>query len=268
MDVIPGARAALAWWKAEAGDEESARALLAAFAGDGFAALPRDEDWLGGMAFLAMAAVALEQREYATTLYAMLLPYADLCLTIGNAAASLGSAHLYLARLAALTGLRDLALTHITAAIATNMRIGARVWLVESLVEHAAILLDGGSDDDALRAAELLAKAEAAAGSIGMGGTLRRIATLRRRAEVIGALGLSKRTPRSLPDGLTDREAEVLCLVAAGYTNRYIADTLVLSVRTVERHIAHVYAKTGARGRADATRYAVHHGLIPVTSLA
>ena len=60
---------------------------------------------------------------------------------------------------------------------------------------------------------------------------------------------------------MTEREAEVLRLVAAGRTNQEIADTLVLSVTTVQRHIANLYAKIDARGRADATAFAIRHGL-------
>jgi DNA-binding NarL/FixJ family response regulator len=63
------------------------------------------------------------------------------------------------------------------------------------------------------------------------------------------------------PDGLTARELEVLRLLAAGHTNREIADVLVLSLRTIERHINNLYAKIGARGKADATAYAFRHGL-------
>ena len=63
------------------------------------------------------------------------------------------------------------------------------------------------------------------------------------------------------PEALTTRELEVLRLVAAGRSNREIADELVLSVRTVERHINNLYAKIGARGKADATTYAFRHGL-------
>ena len=63
------------------------------------------------------------------------------------------------------------------------------------------------------------------------------------------------------PDGLTYRETEVLRLIATGSSNVQIAEQLVLSVRTVERHIANVYGKIGARNRAEATAYTLRHGL-------
>ena len=69
--------------------------------------------------------------------------------------------------------------------------------------------------------------------------------------------------PRPAPsDGLTAREVQVLRLVASGQTNSEIADELVLSIRTVERHIANIYGKIGARGRANATAYALTRALV------
>jgi len=65
----------------------------------------------------------------------------------------------------------------------------------------------------------------------------------------------------SLPDGLSAREAEVLRLIAAGATSKEIAEELVISIHTVEHHITHVYQKIGARGRAEATAYALRRGL-------
>jgi pimeloyl-ACP methyl ester carboxylesterase/DNA-binding CsgD family transcriptional regulator len=62
--------------------------------------------------------------------------------------------------------------------------------------------------------------------------------------------------------GLTAREFEVLRLLAGGKTNSEIAEELYVSVRTVERHIANIYAKIGSRGRANATAYALTHNLI------
>ena len=60
---------------------------------------------------------------------------------------------------------------------------------------------------------------------------------------------------------ITAREAEVLALVVTGRSNREIAESLVLSERTVARHIANIYAKTGVHGRAEITAYALRHGL-------
>lgn len=61
---------------------------------------------------------------------------------------------------------------------------------------------------------------------------------------------------------LTSRETEVLTLVASGQSNKEIAQQLSLSVHTVQRHVANIYSKIGARGRADATAYALKHRLL------
>ena len=62
-------------------------------------------------------------------------------------------------------------------------------------------------------------------------------------------------------DALSPREREVLRLLAAGQSNRRIAAVLCLSPRTVQRHVANVYLKIGAHCRAEATAYALDHGL-------
>ena len=63
------------------------------------------------------------------------------------------------------------------------------------------------------------------------------------------------------PAGLTSREAEVLTLLASGLSNAEIAQRLFLSNATVKTHINRIFAKTGARDRAQAVRYAYQHGL-------
>jgi two-component system response regulator NreC len=63
-------------------------------------------------------------------------------------------------------------------------------------------------------------------------------------------------------DGLTDRELEVLGLIALGHTNAEIATQLVLSVRTVETHRAHIQQKTGLSARSQLVRYALDRGLV------
>ena len=64
------------------------------------------------------------------------------------------------------------------------------------------------------------------------------------------------------PVGLTAREVDVLRLIAAGKSNLEIAKDLFVSEATVKTHINHVFAKTGARDRAQAVRFAYQHGLV------
>jgi two-component system response regulator NreC len=64
------------------------------------------------------------------------------------------------------------------------------------------------------------------------------------------------------PDDLSEREVEVLRMIALGYTNAEIAERLYLSIRTVESHRAHIQQKLRRSSRADLVRYALEHGLI------
>jgi DNA-binding CsgD family transcriptional regulator len=94
-------------------------------------------------------------------------------------------------------------------------------------------------------------------------------ADLREAAELFSSRGMVSRADRAdallseaeaaPPAGLTSREVEVLRLLAEGRTNREIAATLVLSVHTVERHLANTYRKIGARNRSDATAFALRN---------
>jgi len=68
------------------------------------------------------------------------------------------------------------------------------------------------------------------------------------------------------PADLTPREAEVLCLIAGGLTNAEIAQRLVVSAATVKSHVNHIFAKIGARDRAQAVVYAYEHGLTESSS--
>jgi two-component system response regulator NreC len=64
------------------------------------------------------------------------------------------------------------------------------------------------------------------------------------------------------PDDLTEREAQILKLIALGHTNAEIGSQLYLSVRTVESHRAHIQQKLRRTTRADLVRYALDHGLL------
>ena len=61
---------------------------------------------------------------------------------------------------------------------------------------------------------------------------------------------------------LTEREREVLCLAAAGHTDRKIAESLTISPRTVNRHMSNIFLKLDVPGRTAATADAIRRGLI------
>ena len=69
-------------------------------------------------------------------------------------------------------------------------------------------------------------------------------------------------TKRELPAGLTEREVEVLRLIAAGMTNNEIAAELFLSAKTVSRHLSNIFTKIGVSTRAAATAFAFEHHLV------
>jgi HD-GYP domain-containing protein (c-di-GMP phosphodiesterase class II) len=79
---------------------------------------------------------------------------------------------------------------------------------------------------------------------------------------VLGAAGHRVPRRREGPHGLTPREIEVLRLLARGYSNRVIAEQLVIAPKTVGNHVEHIYAKIGASTRAAASLFAVQHGLL------
>jgi DNA-binding NarL/FixJ family response regulator len=64
------------------------------------------------------------------------------------------------------------------------------------------------------------------------------------------------------PGGLSEREVQVLRLIAAGKSNREIADALIISPNTAARHVSNIFSKTGAANRAEAVTFAAHRGLV------
>ena len=73
---------------------------------------------------------------------------------------------------------------------------------------------------------------------------------------------LAAEPPPGPPDGLSDREVEVLTMIALGHTNTEIAEQLYLSVRTVETHRAHIQQKLRVSTRAELVGYAISRGLV------
>ena len=79
---------------------------------------------------------------------------------------------------------------------------------------------------------------------------------------VLGAAGHVVKKRRALPAGLSEREVEVLALVAKGLTNQQIGRVLFISPKTAGHHVQHAYAKAGVSTRGAATLWAVQHGLV------
>ena len=105
-------------------------------------------------------------------------------------------------------------------------------------------------------AVALLEEGRAIATEIGMRPLLERVAALQEQAR-----SLPTKAP-AYPDGLTQREVEVLRLIAAGKSNQEIAEELFISPHTVIRHVSNIYAKTGSSNRAEAATYANRRGLV------
>ena len=111
-------------------------------------------------------------------------------------------------------------------------------------------VLKSAADEDLVSACRAAARGESFLYAGVAGALVRDFLERMRRGE---------RMPRGV---LTDREDEVVKLIAEGYSSKEIASILVISPRTVERHRANVLAKLGMRDRTDLTRYAVRAGLI------
>jgi ATP/maltotriose-dependent transcriptional regulator MalT len=152
--------------------------------------------------------------------------------------------------LAASTGDLELAQQSLGDAVELYERAGAPFESARARVALAEALCSRKNLDAAVREAHIARE------------TLRRIGAAK-EMERAAALLATLNTRRKLaagknPDGLTAREAEILALVAEGRSNQEIAAALVLSVRTVERHISNIYEKLGLDGRTARAAAAVY----------
>ena len=131
--------------------------------------------------------------------------------------------------------------------IGGDWRGAAELWeSIGAPYEHALELAGSGRRPELLTALATLDRLGAQAA-----------ATLaRRELRRLGVTHLPRRRTRTNPAGLTDRQLEVLGLLAEGLTNAEIADRLVVSVRTVDHHVAAILAKLNVTSRREAARAA------------
>jgi DNA-binding CsgD family transcriptional regulator len=170
----------------------------------------------------------------------------------------MGSHELTVARMAVLLGDMAEASTYFARA-RTELEASGRRPLREIVDYDEALALLRTHSTDHVRISRLLETALEQFRTLGMEGWRKR-ALEQQEQLALRRQPISSRE-RVYPDNLTAREVQVLRLLAEGKTNKEIAATLVVSVPTVQRHIANIYGKIGARGRADATAYTISRGL-------
>ena len=150
----------------------------------------------------------------------------------------------------------DQAAAHFDDALSFCRKAGYRPELAWTCFDYADILLQRNEYDDRAKAITLLEESLAISSELGMPPLMERAMERLERAQ-------SKPQLAPLyPDGLTQREVEVLRLIAAGKTDREIADELFISFRTVGNHVRSILNRTGTANRAQATRYAMERGLL------
>jgi DNA-binding CsgD family transcriptional regulator len=202
-----------------------------------------EAQWPMELVFMTEAALALGDREAVAALRPFVAHYEGKNVMSGQFVALFGSADRYLARIAALVGETALAEEHFSTALQMDRRMGSVVHVAETLARHAMFAAGCGRTEDARRMAE---EARAIAVPIGQARVLALLSPLL-------AAG---------PDNLTEREVEVLRLLAAGLSNRAIGERLYISTNTAANHVRSILLKTGAANRTQAAMYAADHELL------
>jgi DNA-binding CsgD family transcriptional regulator len=181
---------------------------------------------------------------------------------VGGLHDSIISADRLLGLLAYIVGRPEEATVHFQTAMAFCREAGYRPELAWTCYDYAKALLQRGLTDstrpvfdDRDKVILLLEEALAIATELGMRPLLERVQSLQEK------VALRPGSAPVYPDGLSQREVEVLCLIAAGKNNREIADELGISVGTVANHVTSILNKTGLNNRTEAATYAIRHGL-------
>ena len=153
--------------------------------------------------------------------------------------------------LAGNTGNLDGAVIHFRDTEAFCRKASYRPELAWTCHDHAATLLKFGGPGNLEVAASLLEEGLSITTELGMAPLFGKMTALQEK------LASAVPTIPAYPGGLTPREVEVLRLISDGKSNREIANDLVLSERTVQRHIYNIYNKINVRNRAEATTFAL-----------
>jgi DNA-binding CsgD family transcriptional regulator len=169
---------------------------------------------------------------------------------------TLASADRLLGLLAQTVGDLEQAAAHFEDALAFCRRAGYRPELAWTCHDYSETLLHRNDPRDQTQAASLLDEALTISSELGMRPLIERVVALREQ------LHAQPLPPPVYPDGLTQREVEILRLIAFGKSNPEIAETLYISPRTVSTHVSNILNKINAANRTEAASYANRHGLV------
>jgi DNA-binding CsgD family transcriptional regulator len=250
-------RPGLALIYSELGRTREARAEFESLARHDFTDLSRDALWMTSMTYLTDVCTFLGDTARAATLYQLLLPYAERTVVIGSAVACYGAMSRYLGALATTMGHLDMAAQHFEDALAMNARMEAWPWLAHTQYAYATMLLARHQPGDSDKATALLDSALVTARGLDMRALEERLTACLGQT----VTSLPSAAPSSL-DNLSQREVEVLRLLAAGRSNRDIAEALYISLNTVATHVRNILTKTGTTNRTEAAAYALRCGLL------
>ena len=145
---------------------------------------------------------------------------------------------------------------HFEDALAFSRKAGYRPELAWICHDYGDTLLQRRGPGDDAKADALLAESLSICQELVMRPLMERVAALQERAAYQPA------KPPPYPDGLSQREVEVLRLITAGKTDREIADELVISSGTVNNHVRNILNKTAVANRTEAATYASRFGLV------
>ena len=165
------------------------------------------------------------------------------------------SADRLLGLLAQTMGRFDHAAAHFDYALEFCRRAGYRPELAWTCHDYAEALFQGNGSRDREEIASLLEEANSISTELGMKPLLERVVDLQQK------IGPRRKSP-AYPAGLTQREVEVLRLIASGRSNHEIADELFISPHTVVRHASNIFSKIGVTNRTEAATYANQQRLL------
>ena len=232
MDCLPGR------------DPELVGAKLRQLVGSDVTGLIKNHLWLGELVLIADIARFVGDAELGAACHRALLPHCDLFVPLG-AAMDVGSAWFGLAAASAAVGDIDRAATEYDLAIEANEQVGYRTWAVAARGRKAETLYRTGRRNGARHVS--IAREEAARVELWP-----MVTTLE---------SLDKVDP---PSPLSARETDVVLCLAKGATNKEIAGSLTISVKTVERHLANISTKIGASNRLEIALWALEHQPLPL----